>query len=223
MNKKKYYQENEGLIYHCIQESPFHILPQDDAYQVAFMGMWDALDRVDEDQDRKSIAGYICNYIESYLYKYFHTFYSQTVTVSVKVGEAINRLKNMDNPTIEDVEDVYNNDLIDDENARVILMYATNDNTNFEGYERGVKPRNDIEHDELHDKLKEAMNKLLDRRTIDILCRYFGIDSHNDQTLKEIGKVHDITKERVRQIKRDAIARLRKHAERYELDLWLRT
>ena len=64
--------------------------------------------------------------------------------------------------------------------------------------------------------LKEAIQDSLDSlkpREAKILRLYYGLDSHEAMTLEEIGSVLGITRERVRQIKEKALARLR-HASR---------
>ena len=60
-------------------------------------------------------------------------------------------------------------------------------------------------------KQKEALEILfngLNEREREIITRYFGI-SHDGETLEEIGKTLNLTKERVRQIKEDGLKKLR--------------
>jgi len=61
-------------------------------------------------------------------------------------------------------------------------------------------------HDVLFDVFKQA--KLSDKE-IDIICRRNGIDRPDKQTLEEIGKDYNITRERVRQIEAKVVKKLR--------------
>lgn len=63
-------------------------------------------------------------------------------------------------------------------------------------------------------KQKQALEMLfssLNEREKEIITRYFGI-SHDGETLEEIGKTLNLTKERVRQIKEDGLKKLRSYA-----------
>ena len=63
-------------------------------------------------------------------------------------------------------------------------------------------------------KQKQALEMLfssLNEREREIITRYFGI-SHDGETLEEIGKTLNLTKERVRQIKEDGLKKLRSYA-----------
>ncbi len=66
---------------------------------------------------------------------------------------------------------------------------------------------------EMNDRLtREEMSELigrLDSREQDILCRRYGLNGHQVETLEDVGREHDITRERVRQIQNAAIAKLR--------------
>jgi RNA polymerase primary sigma factor len=60
----------------------------------------------------------------------------------------------------------------------------------------------------LTDSIEEVLGTLKDREA-KILRLYFGLDGHEPMTLEEIGSMMGITRERVRQIKEKALARLR--------------
>lgn len=48
----------------------------------------------------------------------------------------------------------------------------------------------------------------------DILKRRFGLDDDEERTLKEIGAVHHLSRERIRQIEQQALGKLRRAMER---------
>ncbi len=60
----------------------------------------------------------------------------------------------------------------------------------------------------LTDSIEEVLSTLKEREA-KILRLYFGLDGHEPMTLEEIGSMMGITRERVRQIKEKALARLR--------------
>ena len=60
----------------------------------------------------------------------------------------------------------------------------------------------------LTDSIEEVLGTLKEREA-KILRLYFGLDGHEPMTLEEIGSMMGITRERVRQIKEKALARLR--------------
>jgi RNA polymerase primary sigma factor len=66
-----------------------------------------------------------------------------------------------------------------------------------------------INHHELRDKLREALNTLKYREK-KILKFRFGLLDGNPRTLGEIGREFNITRERVRQIEKKALCKLRK-------------
>ena len=64
-------------------------------------------------------------------------------------------------------------------------------------------------------KQKQALDTLfsgLTNRERNIIERYFGINGNDNETLEEIGSTMNLTKERVRQIKEDAMKKLRSFA-----------
>jgi RNA polymerase primary sigma factor len=68
-------------------------------------------------------------------------------------------------------------------------------------------------------KLREATEELLgslSEREAKILRMRFGIDTHGEHTLEEVGRQFNVTRERIRQIQEKAIRKLRNpvHAER---------
>jgi RNA polymerase primary sigma factor len=61
-----------------------------------------------------------------------------------------------------------------------------------------------------HDNLKHALSMLgtMDAREATVLRMRFGLDDHEPRTLKEIGESLGLTRERVRQIETEALAKL---------------
>jgi hypothetical protein len=69
----------------------------------------------------------------------------------------------------------------------------------------------------------EELLAVLPERTRDIISRRFGLFGKKRETLESVGKSHGITRERVRQIERDGIIKIKKSADKYsDVFLFLR-
>lgn len=74
--------------------------------------------------------------------------------------------------------------------------------------ETEVSPDACLMEDSLQKDIKRSLSKLSDKEA-DIISLYFGLNGEHPMTLDEIGKMFEITRERVRQIKEKGINRLR--------------
>ena len=68
-------------------------------------------------------------------------------------------------------------------------------------------PYNNLMHESLRQEIRDALNTLKERER-DVIKMYFGIDREYALTLNEIGEEFSLTRERIRQIKENAIRRL---------------
>ncbi len=68
-------------------------------------------------------------------------------------------------------------------------------------------PYSELMHESLRQEIRDALNTLKERER-DVIKMYFGIDREYALTLNEIGEEFDLTRERIRQIKENAIRRL---------------
>lgn len=71
------------------------------------------------------------------------------------------------------------------------------------------------EEDEMYNDLKREINKVFDMcnlrpREVIVLKHRFGFDDYEPKTLQEIGKMYNLTRERVRQIEQQALSKIRK-------------
>lgn len=72
-------------------------------------------------------------------------------------------------------------------------------------------PLDGVQNDARNEALRDALNHVLDAREQQVLLRRFGISTDGEsQTLSELGKQFGLTRERVRQIQNDALAKLRR-------------
>jgi RNA polymerase primary sigma factor len=67
-----------------------------------------------------------------------------------------------------------------------------------------------LERDRL-ELLSESMSCCLDQRESEVIRAYFGLDGNDRRTLGEIGSTLGVTRERVRQIRNRALAKLRRY------------
>ena len=78
--------------------------------------------------------------------------------------------------------------------------------------------------DLMNDSLQQEVSRVLDTlsvREADILSDYYGLKGKQAMSLEEIGLKHDLTRERVRQIKEKATVQLRKEFRSHGLRSFL--
>ena len=68
-----------------------------------------------------------------------------------------------------------------------------------------------VEHDNLSHVLEQLQT--MDQREATVLKMRFGLEDHEPRTLKEIGEALGLTRERVRQIETEALAKLAESLE----------
>ncbi len=71
-----------------------------------------------------------------------------------------------------------------------------------------VDPVENCEHNDMVAAIEKVLSTLSEREA-DILRLRFGLQGHDPLTLEEVGKKHDLTKERIRQIEIKALQKLR--------------
>lgn len=82
-------------------------------------------------------------------------------------------------------------------------------------YSEEEKVIDEIINGNLRKQEEKAFEGLLTKREADIIRKRFGFDTNYKKTLEEIGKDYGITRERIRQIERDALRKLRKFGSVY--------
>jgi RNA polymerase primary sigma factor len=74
--------------------------------------------------------------------------------------------------------------------------------------EKTYTPEETIQHADMLTRLRELLDSIDERQATILRLRYGLGESQEPMTLKDIGKVVGLTRERVRQIERETLARL---------------
>lgn len=78
--------------------------------------------------------------------------------------------------------------------------------------EDAVMPDGEVINDQELDRMKNAFDLVLSDRQQYVLARRYGLDDSEYRTLSTVGKEMGLSRERVRQIEREALHRLREHS-----------
>ncbi len=81
-------------------------------------------------------------------------------------------------------------------------------------------PEDRVEQDMLREDLQEMLGSLTEREHMVLRLR-FGLDDGRPRTLEEVGKVYDVTRERIRQIEAKALRKLRHPSRNKKLKEYL--
>jgi RNA polymerase primary sigma factor len=83
------------------------------------------------------------------------------------------------------------------------------------GDENAASPYETLREKNIQGDLRDLLGALEEREATIIKMR-FGLDGHNEMTLEEVGKLFEVTRERVRQLQNLAISKMRKAMRRIE-------
>ena len=125
-------------------------------------------------------------------------------------------------PTVEELQEFINDENIDVREAFLFNNKSVSVEEKISHDEDGGLTYEDFLTDDYYDSDKELNKKLfqkdienslqkLNDRQKEIVCMYFGLFDYERKTLEEIGAFYSITRERVRQIKDNAIKVIRMH------------
>ena len=85
----------------------------------------------------------------------------------------------------------------------------SSDYSDIIGDDKAIDPALALESKSMHDQLDDLLDNLDDRETRIIGAR-FGLNGQKPRTLEEIGLEFGVTRERIRQLQNDALAKMRK-------------
>lgn len=130
--------------------------------------------------------------------------------------------ENQREPSVSELQDFINDEEID---VRMAFLYdnkssCIDENVNAQDEEvltyldvltdEYYDTDNKINNDDFIEDIKKSMSNL-NKRQKEIICMYFGLFEYDRKTLEEIGQQISLTRERVRQIKDEAIRVIRMH------------
>ena len=95
------------------------------------------------------------------------------------------------------------------------VLYSSQEDVLMED-EFADTPEDEFLKRERHEVIGTTLSELNDRDG-DIVMRMFGLGDHDKQSLRKIAPSHDISHERVRQIKNSVVSKLRKNSRLLEL------
>lgn len=202
-------------------------LPLSDLISEGNLGLIKAVKRFDQTKDARFIS-YAVWWIKQGIFKALAD-QSQIVRVPIKRAWSFSKIHERLNvltqelgrePTDEEVAEVMD---IDPELVReAISMFqpylslnspltSEDDNSfiDFVSDEEGNLPDKIVHENMTRESINHALSRLREREA-KVIQLYFGLDGQEPMTLREIGKIMGISRERVRQIKEAAISRLRR-------------
>ena len=74
------------------------------------------------------------------------------------------------------------------------------------------EPTQEVIHVETQNKVKSMLSKLTEREK-DIIIRHFGLFDYNKETLEDIAKLHNLSRQRINQIEQTALKKLSYHSD----------
>jgi len=80
-----------------------------------------------------------------------------------------------------------------------------------------IDPAELLSNQYAHDSLEACLLELNEKQR-EVLCRRFGLEGYDRETLEEVGKAVGLTRERVRQIQMHALKALREILEKHGLE-----
>jgi RNA polymerase primary sigma factor len=166
---------------------------------------------------------------------------ARTIRVPVHMVETINRLRKISRMLLQDLgrkpteEEIAKKAKMSPEKVREILKVSQvplslempvgdEDSSRLGDFveDGGVQaPDEVVMHSLLREDLEEVMHSLSDRERVVLKLR-FGLDDGHPRTLEEVGKVYNVTRERIRQIEAKALRKLRHPTRSRKLKEYLR-
>ncbi len=92
--------------------------------------------------------------------------------------------------------------------------------SDFVEEQKALEPEEFVAKNMLRDELESVMESLTERENTVLRLR-FGLDDGRPRTLEEVGRVYNVTRERIRQIEAKALKKLRHPSRNYKLKEYL--
>ena len=153
---------------------------------------------------------------------------SRTIRVPVHVVESINRVKKASRELTSDLgREPNDKEIADflgmsvhkvqrlklfDENPISLSSYVGEErDSTLEDFipDKGKTPFDYTKDKSLHDEINNVMNQVLSEKERQVVSLRFGLNGNKTHTLEEVGKVFNVTRERIRQIEANSLRKIR--------------
>ncbi|MBE6083534.1 sigma-70 family RNA polymerase sigma factor [Acidilutibacter cellobiosedens] len=209
----------------------------EDIIQIGSMGLYKAIKKYDFSRSLR-----FNSYVSLWIFKYINV-HESFVRLPIHLPS---RFRNLVNQALRyiDIHPYYslpfedNYDLVKEvaakldigyEKTLLVLRYC-NPPIHFEDIQENLKAVSEdeayrevyrqLEVEELKKIFKKMFEDVLNRRESKVIRLRFGFDMDKGMTLQDVGDILGVTKERIRQIEKKAIKKLRKAAKKFKLELY---
>lgn len=171
-------------------------VPLQDLINEGNIGLIKAIEKFDLTKDVRFIS-YAVWWVRQSILKHLSD-HSRTIRIPIT---ALNKLKSLNATPITDCVTI--NDYMKGNDVMISGSSVIDTSNAFEDSDKNSKVNAEL----------DRILKVLEKREYDVIDKYFGLSGNDPMTLEEIGGVYGLTKVRVRQIKQNAISKLRHNSE----------
>lgn len=232
--RRKLIVSNLRLVVSIAKKYLYYGLPLSDLIEEGNLGLMKAVDRFDPDRGCK-FSTYATWWIRQAVTRSLSN-QGRTVRIPVYITDNLSKYKRVceelyiksgTQPTLEEVAKAMDMKISDVKRLEMFAESASpfdsSQSAEGEGYNESAELRDAFSHDKgmnqfERDQEMETLMLVLSEREALIMRYRYGLIDGCAHTLEEAGQEFDLTRERIRQIEREAMKRLRKYAANHEED-----